>query len=293
MPGNMEKVSSNGSFKPVIILGCGRSGTTIFGAALSIHSKITYLNERRDLWFAAYPEADIWTEHAKLRNGRMILTDADEESTKSVMLRRTFQQQMVAEKKTILVEKLPINNFRVRLINAIFPDARYMHIYRNGLEVARSIAAMSDAGIWFGANKYKWNELEKLARSNPGTAHLPDMCTSYYDQGLLEWRLSTEAVVSFLDMLPADRVYELSYTDLVSDPVKAITLALRFIGLDMQPTARRFCRDSIKRKTSRLDSHSLTDKERQIGGGLLEQSMSETGGCGKAGYSRRLTLTQD
>ena len=37
------------TFAPVFIIGCGRSGTTILGETLSKHSKIKYLNERRDL----------------------------------------------------------------------------------------------------------------------------------------------------------------------------------------------------------------------------------------------------
>src|SRR5215212_6691597 len=58
-----------GVSRPVFILGCGRSGTTIFGAALSKHKSITYLNEPRHLWFAAYPETDIWTQRAARRKG--------------------------------------------------------------------------------------------------------------------------------------------------------------------------------------------------------------------------------
>ncbi|MBN1225030.1 MAG: sulfotransferase [Candidatus Aminicenantes bacterium] len=44
-----------------------------------------------------------------------------------------------ADDKPVLIEKLPINNFRLNLILRIFPDARFIHIYRNGLEVARSM----------------------------------------------------------------------------------------------------------------------------------------------------------
>ena len=46
---------------PVLILGCGRSGTTILGQALAQHSEVTFLDEPRELWFRAYPATDIWT----------------------------------------------------------------------------------------------------------------------------------------------------------------------------------------------------------------------------------------
>jgi hypothetical protein len=46
--------------RPVFIIGCGRSGTTILGATLAQHQLVTYLNEPCHLWFSAYPETDIW-----------------------------------------------------------------------------------------------------------------------------------------------------------------------------------------------------------------------------------------
>src|SRR5205807_1050578 len=52
---------------PVFILGCGRSGTTILGNLLAQHPSVTYLHEHRPLWTSAYPETDIWSEHAITR----------------------------------------------------------------------------------------------------------------------------------------------------------------------------------------------------------------------------------
>src|SRR5690606_33383867 len=142
--------------RPIFILGCGRSGTTIFGTTLSQHRDITYLNERRDLWHQAYPIADIWSEQGKARGGKMKLTAADASPDKSALLRTLFYRQTIKTSRPVLVEKLPINNFRVEFIQAIFPDARFIHIYRNGLEVANSIKKMSEAGKWFASNQYKW-----------------------------------------------------------------------------------------------------------------------------------------
>ena len=280
MPGNI--------FKPVFILGCGRSGTTIFGIALSVHGKITYLDERRDLWSAAYPETDIWSELKQIRNGRIVLTEEDEQSAKSSMLSDLFKQQMLTEETSTLIEKLPINNFRLRFINTIFPNARYIHIYRNALEVARSIETRCNNGKWFANNKYKWDELVKIAHGNPDTEHLPDLCTSYYDKGLLEWRLSTDAAVMFLDGLSDERQHELSYSELTNNPEEAVAQSLEFIGLDMEPMVRKFCQEIIRRKTSTLDTHVLTDKEIQIGGKLLERSIG-AGGKRVTVRPRRLT----
>ena len=39
----------------------------------------------------------------------------------------------------ILLEKLPINSFRLRFLKESFPEARYIYLTRNGLEVSKSI----------------------------------------------------------------------------------------------------------------------------------------------------------
>ena len=156
---NRATLPRAGIARPVFIIGCGRSGTTILGFALSKHKDVTYLNEPRHLWFSAYPETDIWTPEARTRNGKLVLTATDTEPGKNAKLSQLFQFESIKSGKPILVEKLPVNNFRLEFIQEIFPDAHFIHIYRNGLEVARSIEKRSNAGAWFGANAYKWEKL--------------------------------------------------------------------------------------------------------------------------------------
>jgi hypothetical protein len=151
-----SKLPFPGISHPLFIIGCGRSGTTILGRSLSEHRKITYLNEPRHLWFSAFPETDIWTAKAHARNGKLFLTEADADPQKGKKLSRFFRFETIINRKPVLIEKLPINNFRLHFIRQIFPDARFIHIYRNGLEVARSIEKASEKGGCFGSGCYKW-----------------------------------------------------------------------------------------------------------------------------------------
>ena len=255
--------------RPVFIVGCGRSGTTILGASLSRHPQITYLNEPRNLWFTAYPETDIWTKKAAERCGRLVLTEADVDQGKSQILRQLFHAETVRTGRPVLVEKLPINNFRLPFIYKIFPDALFVHILRNGREVARSIAQRSEAGRWFGANEYKWNQLSCYAATRSDTSALPDICTNYYEQGLLEWRLSVGAVREFFRQIPERSCHELTYDEFVDSPVAAINGVLSFIGLDESPEVSDFVERNVVRKTDRLGLNDLSEKELRIGGDLL------------------------
>ncbi|MGH9160598.1 MAG: sulfotransferase family protein [Vicinamibacteraceae bacterium] len=262
-----------GPTRPTFIVGCGRSGTTILGTALSQHREVTYLHEPRDLWFRAYPETDVWTEEATARHGRLVLTSTDVETSKSRKLRRLFALQTMKTGRAHLVEKLPANSFRLGFVTSIFPDARFIFIYRNGLEVARSIQKHSDRGPWFGANGYKWRQLVQVAQERDDTAGLPALCATSFDRGLLEWRLSTEATVDVLRELPDERVCEISYSDLTRTPRETVERALSFLEIDNDEHVMHFVRDNISRRTDDLSDAIPSDREQSIGGPLLSISM--------------------
>ena len=149
-------------------------------------------------------------------------------------------------------------------------------IYRNGLEVARSIEKICNKGGWFGANSYKWDMLVEYALSRDDTHNLPALCSSYFDKGLLEWRLSTESAVEFLRDLRDDTFFEFSYDQLIQYPVNTISQVLEFIGLD-ESGVKEFVWRNLARKTSRLEQRELSEKEKILGGMLLPFSMESKG----------------
>ena len=160
---------------PVFILGCGRSGTTILGYTLAAHPKIKFLNEPRDIWFSAYPQTDIWTDKALERRGKLVFGQADVSEIGTRMLTESFSKMLSDSGRSILVEKLPINNFRASFIHGMFPTARYIYIWRNGCEVAESIETICLNGGWFAGSDYKWKLLCDYAKQSTETEALPDL----------------------------------------------------------------------------------------------------------------------
>jgi hypothetical protein len=246
---------------PVFILGCGRSGTTILGQALSKHPMVTYLNEPRHLWSSCFPETDIWTSR-----GKLVFTAADAIPKASAELRRLFNAETKKTGKPVLIEKLPINDFRLPFIDAIFPDARFIHIFRYGLEVASSIEKCIN---WFGKNEHKWHLLAEYALLNDKTKDLPKYCVSDYDRGLLEWRLSTESVYLFFQTIPHDRFMEITYDQFLNQPVETINLILSFLGLERNQTVTDFVDREVRQKSPCLVQRALTKTEALIAGELL------------------------
>ena len=62
------------------------------------------------------------------------------------------------------MEKLPINNFRLKFLKKSFPNARYIYLSRNGLEVSKSIEKRIQKQNWFTGEKYEL--LKKYSSDN-------------------------------------------------------------------------------------------------------------------------------
>ncbi len=262
---------------PVFIVGCGRSGTSALGELLARHHDIVYLHEPRQLWAVAYPETDIWSADAVHRGGKLVLAESDEKDRSSRRIRRLFDLEIRRRRGTLLVEKLPANSFRLAFLQAAFPRARFVHLYRNGIEVARSIAAQAAVQPWYGIADYKWDRLVSYAREHRETADLVGLCKSDYLRGLFEWRLSTGYVVSFLRSQSDDIWYELSYDQLMRQAKPTVTDLLAFLGVVHQESLSRTAKKMLRRRSDSMEDHHLTDIERRIGGPLLPRSMGAGG----------------
>jgi len=114
---------------PIIILGAPRSGTTFLGDVLACHSSVRYFVEPNPVW----------------RWGNEGYSDAlkREYATPKVVdrIRRYFEDSVTADGKARILEKTPQNCLRASFVDAVFPNARYIHIIRNGYESALSIRA--------------------------------------------------------------------------------------------------------------------------------------------------------
>ncbi|MBD3367246.1 MAG: hypothetical protein GF405_03590 [Candidatus Eisenbacteria bacterium] len=256
--------------RPAFIIGCGRSGTTVLGSALGRHRDIAYLNEPRHLWAAAYPETDIWSPRATDHGGRLDLDRSDTDPTRSRRLHDLFYCETRALDAPVLTEKLPANNFRLSFVDAIFPDARYIHILRNGLEVARSIERMADDDAWYGDGDYKWARLVEYCRARDDCRELPDLCSTDFLKGLLEWRVSVDAALAFLKGVEG-RSLELTYAELLDEPVGTLDRIISFLGLEPDESVSRFASEQMARRTARIEPRPLTPPEERIAGQLLRR----------------------
>lgn len=115
--------------KPIIILGAARSGTTLMAETiLAKHPAVAYWNEPRVWRYGhAYRMSDV-------------LRREDATPKVKAFLQKRFDDYLEASGRDRFMEKHPSNCFRMPFVLEIFPDARVVHIIRDGREVALSAA---------------------------------------------------------------------------------------------------------------------------------------------------------
>jgi len=253
--------------RPVFIIGCGRSGTTVLGHVLGKHPSLAFLNEPRDIWLYE-PRTDIWSARARVRGGRLRLVGADVEPAAAAKIRRAFAAEVRLQRAERLVEKLPINAFRVGYLAGMFPDALFVHLIRNGLDVAASIARQAEHAQWFGCEGYKWRLLADCARER-GEVGLVGLCADGFRRGLLEWRLSMSAALDDLAKLSTERQLEIRYERLVEQPVEVCQRLEAFVGIGHEPAMAAFARAELGRRSPPPDPIPLPPDAQRIAGDLL------------------------
>ncbi len=228
--------------RPVFIVGTGRSGTTALGVVLSMHPEVGFLNEPKALWHRVHPGEDLIGSYSR---GPAHYRLGAEEVTEQVRrdAHRMFGAYLGLTGARRLIDKYPELLFRIPFVRAIFPDARFLLLVRNGWDTCRSIEEWSRRlggdrdGVshdWWGVDRRKWRLLQELVATEPLlAAHAEELArvTDHREMAAVEWVVAMQEGRRQLAADPA-RVLRVRYEDLASaDPVPALREVLRFCEL--------------------------------------------------------------
>lgn len=111
--------------------------------------------------------------------------------------------QVVVDKNNYYIRHLP-------QLEAIWPDARYIHLVRDGRDVACS-----------------YQEVSKLDSTSPYRPILPVAVNEIAK----EWRENNLTILNFLQALPESKSISLRYEDLVRGPKSSLNKVVAFLGL--------------------------------------------------------------
>lgn len=235
------KPSSPESMPVRFVVGCGRSGTTILGKVISLNPHAKYLSEPYHLWQAIDPRMDVTGLHSSPDDARFFMEADDLTQHAKNRYERLITKAGKQGVHQCVIEKTPHNAGKIGWIEAAEPDAKIVHIVRNGLNVIRSIdrlstnptytiAFKSNYNQWWGTNGAKWKALSKEGSARGYFSDEIDSVRSNAQKGAYEWLVSIGELDRWRDQL-GDRLLEITYSQLTSDPGKTCEMIAKHIDI--------------------------------------------------------------
>ena len=140
--------------------------------------------------------------------------------------RRFFDARADAQGRPLFLHKFT-GWPRAGFLDRVFPDARFVHIVRDGRAVANSFVQMPWWRGFEGPERWGWGPLpEAYAREWEESER------SFVVLAGIQWKMLLDAFDAARAELPPDRWLELRYEDVVADPRARIAEILTFLGLD-------------------------------------------------------------
>ena len=242
--------------KPIFILGTGRSGTTILGVVLSMHREIGYLNEPKAMWHLIHPHEDIIGSYSR-DDAKYRLTTEDATDEMRQRAAQMFGAYLTATRSKRIVDKYPELIFRVGFVRALFPDARFIFLVRNGWDTCHSIANWSKRlGVhvngekhdWWGVDDRKWRLLaEQLAKTDPAFSEIANEVAHFerhLDRAAVEWIITMREGMRLMDNL-ADCTHLVRFEDLTAKPDETLSALCDFCELPTDTTFQEYARQIL------------------------------------------------
>lgn len=233
--------------KPIFIVGTGRSGTTVLGMVMSMHKSVGFLNEPKAIWHAAFGQEDLIGSYSQeAARYRLGAEDASDDVRRS--MQRMYGWYLTTTCSNRAVDKYPELIFRIPFVRAIFPDAKFLFLVRNGWDTCHSIEHWSERlGMsegekrhdWWGVNNRKWNLLvDQVARDEPEFSnHLDELrvLRKHTDMAAVEWTLTMREGLRWQASHP-EVVHTVQYERLASDPRTVLEEIRKFCELHPDDT---------------------------------------------------------
>lgn len=210
-------------FSPIFVVGCMRSGTTLLSALLGRHTQIAATPETH-FFFDVVPEdwqPRIIFSHKFLierflnsERGPDLNVDLERLAerfgkyppTYAHLFRAILEEYAEAESKPLVVEKSPCHIFYAQLIFEWFPNAKVIHIVRDGRDCVLSLMAMPWAWI---RRSIRWNSITWCKFVKAGM----------------------ECEVNY-----PERVLRVHFEELLQCPERVLTKVSHFVGVNFEPS---------------------------------------------------------
>ena len=255
---------------PIILIGTHRSGTSwLFNQVFSQHPNLAGWNEPRYVWE--------WGNNYKPDD---VLNAEDAKPQIVEHIRSRFAKFVQSEGKTRLFEKTPNNCLRLPFIHQVYPQAKIIHVVRDGRAVFSSSADMLENRFY--RQDRLSDRLKEMIVESPlwgipayiptivGTivAKLSKKPLKYWGpkpQGwqnwvkndsknvilAKQWVETTEQALTDSKLIPSEFYYRFRYEDLITNPRETMASITDFLNLEQGEILVDYVAETVN--TSRKD----------------------------------------
>lgn len=242
---------------PIYVVGTGRSGTTILGVVLSIHKNIGFLNEPKAMWHSIFAKEDVIGSYSNIP-GVYRLDEKNATSDVVESAHKLYGAYTFFTRQSRVVDKYPEMVFRVPFVRAIFPDAKFIFLTRNGWDACASITSWSkrngevrngDTHDWWGVNQRKWMLMKsELIKSDPSLSSIHELVDTLSDHRLMA---AVEWIVTMREGIRAaiahtDAIMTLRYESLVATPRASLIDIFDFCNLEHDEDCLAYAEQVLK-----------------------------------------------
>ena len=263
------------NIQKVIIIGAPRSGTNILRDVLTAFDGICSwpCDEINYIWRhgnARYPSDEIPPEKSSPKIKQFI--------------NKAFHNIAHRYSADVVIEKTCANSLRVPFVDEVVPDAKYIFIYRDGIDatgsaklrwtakldipyILQKVRFVPKSDLPYYAFRYLWARVyrfySKDSRLGFWGPALTDMQHILQKHSLnevcaLQWEACVERAEHAFLSIAADRVVRIRYEDFVREPASEISRILKFLGKEQKG-------DRVQEAVKDVSSRSLGKGRKALG----------------------------
>ncbi len=214
--------------RPTFIVSSGRSGTTLLNALFDRHPEVAnYPTEANELWHPQlYPFATskvdappFWLDAEAFTRASLTHRTARDE----LHLKACFGAYQTLQRADVFLNKTVMVTFMLDHVVELFPDARFIHLFRDGRAVAAS---------WVIKDREK---LQAGAYQRRGITYTDEQLLERYAAHWQQHVLALEASAARHRWRERGMLHELSYEQLCAEPRRELAALARFMGVAEAP----------------------------------------------------------
>jgi hypothetical protein len=227
--------------RPVFIVAAPRSGSTLLYETLAVNHRLSTLGGEAHWLIEGVPELQLGAPGVTSNRLTAAQLSGPVESQILAMIREQLVDNSGRPAEltpaTRLLEKTPKNALRIPFLARLFPDARFIFLWR---EPRGNVSSIIEA--WRSGNWKTYNGLDDF--EGPWSLVLPPDWQTMNGRPLEEiaayqWETTNRIVLEDLQALDPQRWTDASYDELLTDPSSTLERLCRFIDVEVDDALRR------------------------------------------------------